>query len=65
MLVGGRMWIEDMNIHKASFRPASPETVDGDVKPCTILNIRSGACEDFPCDWLQIRLNADITADFC
>ena len=65
LLVGGGMWIEDTNIQKGSFRSASPETVDGDVKPCTILTIRCGACKDFPSHWLQFRLNTDITADFC
>ena len=58
------MGIENTDIEVCSFKSASPEAIGSNVETCTILDVRRGTCENFPGNRLQVRFDADVTADF-
>ena len=58
------MGIENTDIEVCSFKSTSPEAIGSNVETCTILGVRRGTCENFPGNRLQVRFDADVTADF-
>ena len=57
------MGVENPDIKICFLESTSPEAIGRNVEMCSILNIRGRTCEGLSSDWLQFRLNTDLSQE--